>query len=273
MKRYRDSHQNQITFLPLSLDSIIDANHQVRVVDKFVSELPSSIWNHLFPGGGAPAHSPRMMLKVILYAYSCKTYTSRHIARAVRQDITYMWLAGMEQPSFNTINRFRRRSALREVAKVYGLPKHIINRMTESLPYWFRIPPDGTTAAAESPYAELKETYPFSEHKKLFRDAGSLIGYPRHLSIHPGGIVITPRSLNELLPTQTSTKGVRITQFDLHSIEYLGLVKIDLLGIKALTVLGDVADRIIEEKPAFQLHITGELVPCLPDGGKYRYQK
>lgn len=107
MKRYKDNHQNQLTFLPPSLDSLIAPNHLVRVVDKFVSQLPSIIWNHLFPGGGAPAHSPRMMLKIILYAYSCHIYTSRQIARAVRQDVTFMWLTGMDQPSFNTVNRFR----------------------------------------------------------------------------------------------------------------------------------------------------------------------
>jgi transposase len=107
MKKYKDYHHNQITFLPPSLDELIAPNHLVRVVDKFVSQLSSAIWNHLFTGGGAPAYPPRMMLKIILYAYSCHIYTSRHIARAVRQDVTFMWLAGMEQPSFNTINRFR----------------------------------------------------------------------------------------------------------------------------------------------------------------------
>lgn len=107
MKKYKDYHQNQITVLPPSLDQLIAPDHLVRVVDKFVSQLSSEIWKHLFTGGGAPAYPPRMMLKIILYAYSCHIYTSRQIARAVRQDVTFMWLAGMEQPSFNTINRFR----------------------------------------------------------------------------------------------------------------------------------------------------------------------
>jgi transposase len=107
MKKYKDYHQNQMMLLPPSLDSLIAPNHLVRVVDIFVSQLPASIWDHLFTGGGAPAYSPRLMMKIILYAYSCKLFTSRQIARAVRQDVTFMWLTGMDQPSFNTINRFR----------------------------------------------------------------------------------------------------------------------------------------------------------------------
>ena len=81
MKKYKDYHQNQITFLPPSLDQLIAPNHLVRVVDKFVSQLSSKIWEHIFEGGGAPAYPPRMMIKIILYAYCCKIFTSRPIAR------------------------------------------------------------------------------------------------------------------------------------------------------------------------------------------------
>jgi transposase len=107
MKKYKDCHQDQLMFLPPSLEELIDAQHLVRVVDKFVSRLSSQIWDYLFTGGGAPSYPPRVMLKIILYAYCCHIYTSRQIARAVRQDVTFMWLAGMQQPSFNTVNRFR----------------------------------------------------------------------------------------------------------------------------------------------------------------------
>lgn len=107
MKKYKDYHQHQIQLLPPSFDELIDKNHLVRVIDTFVSSLPATIWDSLFSGGGAPSYAPVMMLKVILYAYSMKIYSCRNIARSVRQDITFMWLAGMAQPDFNTINRFR----------------------------------------------------------------------------------------------------------------------------------------------------------------------
>jgi DNA polymerase-3 subunit alpha len=83
-------------------------------------------------------------------------------------------------------------------------------------------------------------------HQLIFRDAAALIGLPHHLSVHPGGVVIAPGSLTDLAPTQMAAKGVLITQFDLESIERLGLVKIDLLGIRGLTVLGDVAEAIVD---------------------------
>jgi DNA polymerase-3 subunit alpha len=142
-----------------------------------------------------------------------------------------------------TINRFRRRSALREVAKAYGLPAQEISALAERLPYrWYG--PAGRRQANQPPYVELAEQYTSPRHRQIFNDATALIGLPRHLSIHPGGIVIAPQALTNLAPTQMAAKGVAITQFDLDSIERLGLVKIDLLGIRGLTVLGDVATAI-----------------------------
>ncbi|OGO37005.1 MAG: hypothetical protein A2W35_08585 [Chloroflexi bacterium RBG_16_57_11] len=142
-----------------------------------------------------------------------------------------------------TVNRFRRRSALREVAKAYGLPAEEISALAERLPYrWYGLP--GRRQAGDHPYAELAAHSNSPRHQQIFQDAEALIGLPRHLSIHPGGIVIAPGPITELAPTQMATKGVAITQFDLDSIERLGLVKLDLLGIRGLTVMGDVAAAI-----------------------------
>ena len=106
-KKYKDYAQHQYQLLPPSLDELIDSRHLVRVVDEFVESLSVSIWDQAFTGGGAPSYHPKMMLKVILYAYSSQIYSCREIARALRQDVTFMWLAGMQRPNFNTINRFR----------------------------------------------------------------------------------------------------------------------------------------------------------------------
>ena len=143
-----------------------------------------------------------------------------------------------------TVNRFRRRSALREVSKAYGLPTAQIKTMADALPHrWFGPPtlePQDLT-----PYGELTERYNSPQHQAIFRDAAALLGKPNHLSIHPGGVVIAPGPLTDLTPTQMAAKGVVITQFDMESIERLGLVKIDLLGIRGLTVLGDVSQAIL----------------------------
>jgi DNA polymerase-3 subunit alpha len=152
-----------------------------------------------------------------------------------------------------TVNRFRSRSALREVAKAYGLPAEEVSSLADSLPYrWFG--PSSRGGNIEDHFAELRERYRTPTHQAMFKDATALISLPHHLSVHPGGVVISPSALTDLAPTQVAAKGVVITQFDLDSIERLGLVKIDLLGIRGLTVLGDVVETIAREKPAVNFH-------------------
>jgi DNA-directed DNA polymerase III PolC len=147
-----------------------------------------------------------------------------------------------------TVNRFRSRSALREVAKAYGLPAEEVSALADSLPYrWFG--PSNRKAGKDDPFADLAERYRTPTHQSIFKDAAALIGLPHHLSVHPGGVVISPGPLTDLAPSQMASKGVTITQFDLDSIERLGLVKIDLLGIRGLTVLGDVVEIIARERP------------------------
>ncbi len=144
----------------------------------------------------------------------------------------------------STINRFRSRSALREVAKAHGLPAEEVNRLADSLPHHWYGPPDRPNPTSD-PYAELKEQYRDGKYQAILQDATALIGLPHHLSVHPGGVVISPGPMTDLVPTQMAAKGVKITQFDLNSIEHLGLVKIDLLGIRGLTVLGDVGEAML----------------------------
>ncbi len=138
-----------------------------------------------------------------------------------------------------TINRLRGRSALREVAKAYGLSQAQIKSLVDKLPYrgW------GPSGGEEStPYNDLSGQYP--QHRQIFRDAAAVLDYPRHLSVHPGGIVIAPGPLTDLLPLHLAGKGLVITQFDLDAVQRMGLVKIDLLGTRGLSVLGDVAEQV-----------------------------
>jgi DNA-directed DNA polymerase III PolC len=148
-----------------------------------------------------------------------------------------------------TINRFRARSALREVAKAHGLPPAEVKALVDTLPYRGWGPPTSDSESA-APYAELAAQFITGPHPQIFRDAAALLGLPRHLSVHPGGVVITPGPITDLVPVQPSSKGVIITQFDLDSVARLGLIKIDLLGIRGLTVLGDVADAVRAAQPA-----------------------
>jgi DNA-directed DNA polymerase III PolC len=150
----------------------------------------------------------------------------------------------------STINRFRRRSALREVAKAHGLSPEEVRKLADQLPRrWYGSPRRDTSK--DDPFSELAQRFNAPHYQKIFSDAESVLGLPHHLSIHPGGMVITPGTITDLAPTQMTNKGILVTQFDLESIERLGLVKIDLLGIRGLSVLGDVADEMYKKEPGF----------------------
>ncbi len=152
-----------------------------------------------------------------------------------------------------TINRFRPRSALGEVAKAHGMDPAKIREMVNQLPYgfWARFEEHQTDGAAPpSPFAELQTAHPSPAYRQIFAEAEALLKLPRHLSVHAGGIIVSPGPMTDLVPVMCSgSKGIVITQFDLDSVEALGLVKIDLLGIRGLTVLGDVAEFIQAQQP------------------------
>jgi transposase len=104
---FKDYGQQQILLLPPSLEELIEPNHLVRVVNQVVDSMDVSGLINQYKGGGTTAYHPRMLLKILLYAYSVKVYTGRRIAKALRQDIHFMWLSGMSRPDFRTINNFR----------------------------------------------------------------------------------------------------------------------------------------------------------------------
>jgi DNA-directed DNA polymerase III PolC len=169
--------------------------------------------------------------------------SSRHRDEVI--DFVYKRFGERNVAMVATINRFRHRSALREVAKAHGFPPGEVKKLADQVPWrWWRARPQ-----METPFDELIQRYPDPRYQRLFKDAAELIGVPRHLSIHPGGIVISPGSMTDLVPTQLASKGVVITQFDLESVSRLGLVKIDLLGIRGLSVLGDVAAELQARHP------------------------
>ena len=99
--------QQQVLLLPPSLDELIPAQHLVRVVNSVVESLDLSSIINQYEGGGASSFHPKMMTKILLYGYAMKIYTGRKLAKALSQDVTFMWLAAYNQPDFRTINLFR----------------------------------------------------------------------------------------------------------------------------------------------------------------------
>jgi transposase len=91
----------------MDLEEDIPQNHLVRVVNEAVNKLDDAIFDAAYPGGGRDSYHPKMLTKVIIYAYTQRVYASRQIAKAVRENIMFMWIAGRQRPDFRTINRFR----------------------------------------------------------------------------------------------------------------------------------------------------------------------
>lgn len=82
-------------------------NHMVRVVDAVIDRLDISDILSTYRGGGNSAFNPKMMLKILVFAYLSNVYSSRRIEDLLRRDIYFMWLAGMKRPDFRTINYYR----------------------------------------------------------------------------------------------------------------------------------------------------------------------
>ena len=99
--------QDQAMLLPPNLEELIPAGHMVRVVDEMIEHLDLRLLERQYKGGGTSAYHPKMLLKVLIYAYSQRTFSSRMIAKALRENVNYMWLSGMSRPDHRTINRFR----------------------------------------------------------------------------------------------------------------------------------------------------------------------
>lgn len=104
---FKNNFQNQAMLLPPDLNEMIAANHPVRVVNEVLEKVDISKLLRLYKPGGTSSYHPRMLLKVLVYAYINNIYSSRKIEEAVTQNINFMWLAGMSTPDNNTICRFR----------------------------------------------------------------------------------------------------------------------------------------------------------------------
>jgi transposase len=104
---FKEYQQHQILLLPPSLEELIAPKNLVRVVNEFIDRIDFKLLEEGYKGGGASNYNPRMMLKVLIYAYSTKLYSSRKIDQALCQNIHFMWLSGMQRPDFRTINNFR----------------------------------------------------------------------------------------------------------------------------------------------------------------------
>ena len=104
---FRHYNQQQTILLPYSFNDLIPEKHPVRIVDQVVESLNIQPLLKAYSKEGNPGYHPKMLLKVMLYAYMTNVYSSRKIELALRENINFMWLTSMTIVDHNTINRFR----------------------------------------------------------------------------------------------------------------------------------------------------------------------
>lgn len=152
---------------------------------------------------------------------------------------------GPEHTAMISTHQFlQARSAFREAAKIHGLSTEQISRLLETLSERM----EATLVDTERPLPSAPASFPLEPERwpRLLADARLLLGRPHHLSIHPGGVVVTPGPIEEHAPLQRAAKGVVVTQFEKDAAEYVGLVKIDLLGNRALACVDAAALEVRE---------------------------
>jgi DNA polymerase-3 subunit alpha/error-prone DNA polymerase len=135
---------------------------------------------------------------------------------------------------------FQPRMAIREVAKVLGLTDPEIGRVTQRLPwFWREVHMDDDLLSQLKNLPKLGK-FDFPEPwPQIIYTARRIIGIPRYLSVHPGGVVITPDLLCNYVPVEIAPKGIPMIQWEKDGAEEGGLVKIDLLGNRSLGVIRD----------------------------------
>ncbi|MBF0526517.1 MAG: DNA polymerase III subunit alpha [Deltaproteobacteria bacterium] len=130
---------------------------------------------------------------------------------------------------------FQARGAVREVAKVYGIPANRIKEVTKRLG-WIGIHGIDQRIENHPKFQDFSLPQPWPE---ILQSAAGLAGLPRHLSVHCGGVILAPDRISRYVPAQRAAKGVNIIQWEKDQAEEAGLIKIDLLGNRSLAVIRD----------------------------------
>lgn len=111
---FKSSNQNQRFLLPPSYGDFLGESHEAVVLSEFMREIDTSRLEQSYHNqyGGRSAYHPEMLLTILVYAYMNGTFSSRKIAKRLRQDLAFMYLAGNTTPDFRTLSRFRKEKGL-----------------------------------------------------------------------------------------------------------------------------------------------------------------
>ena len=151
-----------------------------------------------------------------------------------------------------TINTYLARGAIRDVGKALQVPQPVIEEACKGI-HWLSA---SQLMEKADTLPELKDStvYKRPELKEFFSLCAAVDGFPRHLSVHLGGLLIGEERLSDLVPLEPSSGGDIISQYDKDDIERLGLVKIDLLALPTITVI-EQAVRSIGENRGLKIDI------------------
>lgn len=147
-----------------------------------------------------------------------------------------------------TFGRMLARAAVRDVSRVLGYEYAVGDRISKMIPP----PKQGFPVNIDKAFTlnpALKEMYDSDpDAKKVLDLAKHVEGSARHISMHAAGVVISPTQMTDFTPIQKEPKGKKIiTQYEMHACEDVGLVKLDILGIRNLSILGQ-AVEIVKER-------------------------
>ncbi len=141
--------------------------------------------------------------------------------------------------------RYRRKSAVRDVGKVFDIAPSAVDRLARLVSYR-----DGDLAAAITEAGLDPEAQSI---KLLYTLASEILEFPRHLSIHPGGFMLGTEPISNIVPIENATMpGRTVIQWDKYDIESMNLFKVDLLGLGALTHL-DYCFRLLRQHEQIEL--------------------
>lgn len=142
-----------------------------------------------------------------------------------------------------TFDTMAARSAIRDVARVMDIPYNTADQIAKAIP-------TGTTLdKALENVSELKERYESDDNmKQLFDISRKLEGLMRNASTHAAGVVIAPGKLTDYTPLQRLSDDEIVTQFDMEDLEEIGLLKMDFLGLRNLTIIEDCLDLIEQQQ-------------------------
>jgi error-prone DNA polymerase len=135
---------------------------------------------------------------------------------------------------------FQPRMAIRQVGKALGFSAELLGRLANGVDRWFTEDvEDSMSGAVPPPDMRPKSWLQFLQ---LCRE---VIDFPRHLSIHNGGMLVTGEPLVDIVPVEPATmEGRRVVQFNKDDVEDLGLIKMDMLGLRTLSVIAEALDLI-----------------------------